>query len=211
MKGVVVCNGSIRDDERIRKYFQDAGLIICADGGAVHLMRLGIRPHVLVGDFDSIPPEVYGQFEKDGVEIARFSTSKDMTDTEIAVDLAMDRGCKTVVLVGALGSRLDHSLSNIFHLKRMMDRGVSGIVVDEQNEIMLMDKHIRLVREEGLKVTLLPFSEAVSGVTTRGLQYPLFNATIPLGSSWGVSNEFSEDIAEVSISAGLLLVIKSKD
>lgn len=211
MKAVIVCNGSVDDYSYMSRYFGGAALVICADGGAAHLRRFGIMPHILLGDFDSISEEDYAYFRDHKVEIVTFPVEKDMTDTEIALELAMERGCTSVTIVGGVGTRLDHSLSNIFLLKRMMDRGVAGMIANEYNEITLIKDRITIEKSTGIKISLLPFSGTAYGVTTKGLYYPLKGATVDVGSTWGVSNEFSGDIAEVTLEKGLLLVIKSRE
>lgn len=211
MKAVIVCNGSIRDFSYLKRYFEGAGLVICADGGAKHLRAFEIKPDILLGDFDSISEEDYSFFKECGTEIVTFPSEKDMTDTEIAVELAMNRGCNAITLIGGIGTRLDHSFANVFLLKKMLDNNIKGSVVDEYNEITLINDRIKLEKEKNIKVSLLPLTGTVTGVTTKGLYFPLKEATIEMGSSWGVSNEFSEDIAEVIISDGLMLVIKSRD
>lgn len=211
MTAIIVCNGSIEDYTFYKTYFEKAELVICVDGGAAHIRNFGIKPDVLMGDFDSISLEDYEYFSGTGVEIFKFPVEKDMTDTELAVEYAIDRGFQSIVIIGGLGTRFDHSLSNIFLLKRMLDKGVHGTVVNEYNLISLVNRSIQLQREKGTKVTLLPFTEKVVGVTTKGLYYPLDNATIDIGSTWGVSNEFISETAEVTLREGLLLVIKARD
>lgn len=208
---VIVCNGSIYDYEHLKKYFTGAEFIICADGGALHIKRFGIRPDVILGDFDSICPEDLAYFKEQKVDIFKYPVQKDMTDTEIAVDLAIDKGYRSIIIIGGTGTRLDHSMANVFLLKKMLDRGIRGTVVNEHNEITITNSRVTISREENFKVTLLPLTEKVEGVTTKGLFYKLDNAEIVMGSSFGVSNEFTEDIAVVTISEGLLLVIKSRD
>jgi len=211
MNAVVICNGEILDYSFYKKYYDDADLVICADGGAAHAKRLGIRPDVLLGDFDSISEADYEYFQESGVRIIRYRAQKDMTDTELALEYALENGCSSVTIIGGLGSRADHSLSNVLLLKKLLDRGVKGTIVNERNEITLIRDRIALQREENVKVSLLQLSETVEGVTTKGLMYPLDNARMELGTTWGVSNEFTADTAEVSIRNGLLLVIKSRD
>lgn len=208
---VIVCNGSISDYSYLKKYFDKSKYIICVDGGAAHLRKFEIKPDVLLGDFDSINKADFEYFRDNAVEILQFPSEKDMTDTELAVELAISKGYKTLVFIGALGTRYDHSISNIFILRQLLDKGINGVIVNEKNEITLIRDTIKINKEEGLKVTLLPLSETVEGVTTKGLYYPLLNAVLLMGSTWGVSNEFISDIAEISISKGLLLVIKSRD
>jgi thiamine pyrophosphokinase len=211
VNGVVVSNGSIGNLTFYNKYFQKAELIICADGGARHLRRLGISPHIILGDFDSISGDDLNFFTNAGAEVVKFPAEKDKTDTELAVDIAVDRGCSEITIIGGLGSRMDHTLANIFILKRMLERGAKGLVVDEHNEITLIKDSITLKKDEAYRLSLLPVTGSAEGVSTRGLYYPLHDAVLELGSTWGVSNEFVSDEVEVTIKKGLLLVIKSRD
>lgn len=211
MNGLIICKGEIRDYSFYKKYFDKANLIICVDGGAYHMLMFGINPHVLMGDFDSIAMDEYNHFLNLGVEIKRFPVEKDETDTELAVEYAIDAGCREITLIGAIGSRFDHTLSNIFLLKKMIEREVRGWIVNENNQITLIKDHIILEKENDKKVSLIPLSEKVEGITTKGLYYPLDNETLEVGPTRGVSNEFTGATAEVTIKRGLLLVIKSKD
>jgi len=211
MTAIIVCSGSIEDYAHIKKYFEKADLIICADGGSRHLRKLRVLPHVLVGDLDSITEKEYDLLSDAGVEVVKFPVEKDATDTQLAVKLAMERGCEKVILLGATGARLDHTMANVFLLKMLLEAGKKGIIADEHNEIEMINKSISLPREKDVKVTLLPVCGNVSGVTTKGLYYPLDNATLEFGTTWGVSNEFSEDTATVTIESGFLLVIRSRD
>ncbi|HHW32206.1 MAG TPA: thiamine diphosphokinase [Clostridiaceae bacterium] len=213
MTGIVICSGTIKDYTYYQKYFESTSsmLVISVDGGAHHARQLGFKVDVLLGDFDSISMEDYRFYENAGVKIIRYPQAKDETDTQLAVNYAIDNGCTSIYILGGFGNRLDHSLANIFLLKKMTDRGVKGYIIDENNEITLIDKFIRLNKQENTKVTLLPLTEKVEGITTKGLLYPLENATLEIGPSRGLSNEFIEDVAEVSIKKGLLLVIKARD
>lgn len=211
MKGVIVCGGTVSDYKLMARYLEDADFVIAADSGADRLKCMGVTPDVLTGDFDSISEEDYAGLDATGIEILRFPVEKDMTDSELAIELALDRGCDEIILLGALGTRLDHSLSNIYLLKKLIDRGVRGMIADEHNEVYLTGSSITLKRDGDMKLSLLPLSGSVRGVTTYGLYYPLKDAVLETGSSLGVSNEFIEDTATVTITEGLLLVIKSRD
>lgn len=211
LKAVIVCGGAINGYENLKKHFENAGLVICADSGAHHLRNFGVEPDLMLGDFDSISKDDYLFFEKNGVEITRYPVEKDMTDAELAVNTAIGKGCRNIIMLGATGTRLDHTLANILLLKRMISAGVKGIIADDYNEIHLIDKFIELEREDGFKVSLLPVFGKVAGVTTKGLFYPLKGAALEQAATLGISNEFIDDIASISIESGLLLVIKSRD
>ncbi len=211
MLAVVVSSGNIIDYSYYDRFFKEADFIICADGGAIHLKRMGIFPDVLAGDFDSIDNELFQYYAQKSVEIIKYPVEKDMTDTELAVEAVVERGYRDIVIIGGTGTRLDHTLSNIFLLKKMLDRGVKGRVVNEQNEIFLISDSVEIMAREGYNLTLLPVTEKVEGITTEGLYYPLRGETIEMGSSRGVSNQFVADKAQVSITSGILAVILSKD
>ena len=211
MYAVVVSSGSIIDYSYYDKFFDKAGFIVCADGGAAHLKKMGFIPDVLVGDFDSIDTEHLQYYREKKVEIFKYPKEKNMTDTELAEDVAIDRGCRDIVIIGGTGTRLDHMLSNIFLLKKILDRGVIGRVVNEHNEIFLTADSVEVVAQEGYSLTLLPLTEKVEGITTKALYYPLRGETIEMGSSRGVSNKFVADKAQISITSGILAVIKSRD
>lgn len=211
MTGVIVCGGKIENYNYMQKYFKGAQIIISADSGARHCKAFQVTPDLLVGDFDSVLGADYADLAAAGVEIVRFPVEKDMTDSELAIEIALEKGCSRIILLGALGTRLDHSVSNLFLLKKLLDLDVDGIIADEHNEVKLINSSIALTREEGTFITLLPLAGSAKGVTTKGLYYPLENATLEVGSSWGVSNRFSEDIAQVTVEEGYLLVIKARD
>lgn len=211
MTAIVVCNGSICDYSYYKKYFEDAELVVCVDGGASHLKKFGIKPDILLGDFDSIKPEDLDYYKDLNVEVLKYGSDKDYTDTEIAVDILIERGFDDIVIIGGTGTRLDHSLANIFLLKKIMDRGLKGRIVNEKNEIFLASGYVRLEREEGLKITLLPLTQEVTGITTKGLLYPLKDERLVMGEGRGVSNEFADSFGEVFTKSGILMVVKSRD
>jgi len=211
MNCVIFCGGSITDYEYIKKYTAQADLVISADSGARHCRMLGIIPDIMVGDFDSVDRSDYDFLKNAGTEVICYPPEKDMTDSELAVEIAVRKGCNRIILLGATGSRLDHSVSNIFLLKKLLDSNIDGLIADDRNEVRLIRDNITLKKESGVFVTLLPVGGDAAGVTTRGLYYPLENAVLPIGSSRGVSNQFSEYEAYVEVKSGCLLVIISRD
>jgi len=210
MKAVIICGGEIRDYQYLKKYLEDADIIIAADSGVMHCRGFGVVPHILLGDFDSSCPGILSQISSQ-TQIVRFPIEKDMTDSELAANMAIEKGADHIVFLGAIGTRTDHTLANIFMLKKLLDKGVEAIIADEKNEIRIINKSIRLKREEGCFISLLPLNGSARGVTISGFYYPLVNATLEVGSSWGVSNIFTENEAQVTLEEGYLLVIKSWD
>ncbi|MBU2452903.1 MAG: thiamine diphosphokinase, partial [Proteobacteria bacterium] len=117
MKCVIIANGDFEYKSDMGGIIKNAQLIISADGGARHLRALNILPHVMIGDFDSIHPDDKQFFKENQVRIIPFSSKKDHTDSELCVSWALKNNATDITLLGATGTRLDHTLANIFLLK----------------------------------------------------------------------------------------------
>jgi len=211
MKAVLVCNGTVSDYNSIKKFISNSDYIISVDGGAGHLRKMGIRPNILIGDFDSADSEDLKFFIDQDIEVFKFKIEKDKTDSELAIEKALEIGADELLFIGAIGSRVDHSFANILLLKKLLDIGVKACVADENNQIYMFNTTFTLQKVDGYKLSLIPISEMVTGVTTKGLKYKLDDATITFGTTWGVSNEFLDDSVTVTIEDGILLVCVSKD
>lgn len=208
MTAAIISHGEIEDLEFHKGIVEECDLVICADGGVIYAKKMGIAPDVIVGDFDSCDIEFVRSFE--GAEIIKFPSEKDKTDTELAVDYAIERGQKHILLLGSTGSRLDHTLANIGLLKTMLDRGVKGEIVNEKNRAFIVEERAKL-RAKGHYISLIPFAGDVSGITLRGFKYPLRDGTLRMGSSLGISNELVEEEGEIIVKKGFLLVVVARD
>ena len=175
------------------------------------MKNIDMVPHLLLGDFDSIEKDVYDYYKKKNVKIITEKIEKDYTDTHLAIDIAINKGCKKIYMFGCTGSRLDHTLSNIFLLRYILSRNVLGCIIDGNNDIYLIDREIKLKKEKDYKISLLAITDKVNGICTEGLYYKLSGSTISMGESIGVSNEFIDEECKIKIDSGLLLVLKSKD
>lgn len=185
--------------------------VICADNGVKHAKQLGICPNLILGDFDSCDEEDLTYFEQRQVTIHRVPAMKDETDTELAIDTALLKGATEIDVFGGVGSRMDHSLGNIHLLKKTLAKDVKMWLYSSHNQITLMDHEIIIEGEPGQTVSLLPLTMEVTGVTTEGLLYGVKDATFVLGRPIGVSNEMTSCEARISVSEGLLLVMKAND
>ena len=210
MRAVVVAAGDL--DAADAGLLEGASLVIAADGGAASLDRLGVRPHVLVGDLDSIEEELVTRLEAAGTRVERHPADKDASDTELAVGAALDAGATDVVLLGATGgARLDHELANLLLLA---DRELARVEISAvRGGARVMALHAGTSRAlsggAGDLVTLLPVGGDAGGVTTTGLRWPLAGATLTLGRSRGLSNEVISPPASVALDSGVLLVIET--
>lgn len=186
--------------------------IIGADRGALFLITHGITPDIAVGDFDSVTPDALLQIQAGSKEtISCDPVHKDLTDSEMALDLALNTQPQSILLLGVTGTRMDHTLASIQMMTRALQRQVSCSVMDANNYITLTGSQA-VVEDMGYTyVSLLPLTPEVTGITLQGFQYPLENATLKLGQSLGVSNVLEADSGTVTIESGLLLIIQSKD
>ncbi len=217
MQALIISGGHLEDGfaaSYIENY--DFGLTIAVDSGMSFFYRQGWVPDYIVGDFDSVKPEILQSFlglKEDKPKVLQFQPEKDETDTEIAIRTAIRRGCGAIHILGATGSRLDHVLGNIHLLGMAMEQGVEVIMADPNNRIRMVREGLVLKKggQYGKYVSLLPFTPQVTGLTLTGFKYPLDQYTLECYHSLGVSNEITGEQAEISFRDGVLLVIESKD
>lgn len=185
--------------------FTKADFVIACDAGYIHAQRADIVPDVIIGDFDSYLGDLPG-----GVEIIRTKPKKDDTDTMMALKLAIRRGYRRIMLVGALGGRIDHMLANISLIAFAATKGADLQIVDGHHQIFAVrDGKRRVPRSSWRNLSVFAFDTECTGVTLRGVKYPLEGAVLTNTFALGVSNEFAEDIAEISVESGILIVVLS--
>jgi len=211
MDCIIIASGTLKRHDYFSRLIHKADLVVCADGGARHLRRMNMVPHVAIGDFDSIDTKSRLFLEEHHVPIITHPRDKDATDTELAVQWAKEKGATGLTLMGVTGTRLDHTLANILLLKSIGATGLKCRIVDDNNEIYLVTERIELHGNPGDLVSLIPLTETVKGITITGVDFPLDNAEIPMGSSLGISNRFSGTQAQISIKSGMAVVTKSVD
>lgn len=211
MKVLIVSNGSIGDPEALCAKLPPVDYVISSDGGTRHLNDLGLMPDLILGDFDSVDPDLLKTYEAQGVLLKRYPMDKDRTDTHIAVDTAAEMGAKEVILTGVLGTRFDHSYANVLLLVRLARRNIRGVIIDNHNTIYVSDTHISIQGTPGGYLSLLPLTTDTVISAASGLQYPLENAPLPLNNPLGVSNVLIEPKAEVSITSGWLMAVLAQD
>lgn len=176
-------------------------LVIAADGGAAHLQKLGIRPDVILGDFDSL-----GYVPEDS---RVFPVEKDDTDMMLAIRLGLSRGCGEFLLYGGLdGPRLDHTVANFQTLSFLTERGAFGWLIGKDYIVTCVKNGTLRFSEkaEGIVSVFCQGSEA-KGVTLKGLHYPLEKGALSPHFPLGVSNHFVGSEAEIQVADGTLLVL----
>lgn len=210
MRAVIAVNGILHDPAAVAVQLRPDDYLIGADGGTLHLLAMGRQPHIIVGDLDSLPADILADLTAQGVHIERHRTDKDQTDLELAIERAIADGASEVILIGALGGRLDQTLANLLILAQRAWPAMLRLVEGEQvAEILRGPGSLTLHGDVGATISLIPLSAVVAGITYRGLRYPLENATLAFGSTRGVSNELSETTATISIDEGMALIIST--
>jgi len=165
-----------------------ADMVVAADGGARFLLEQGVRPDLVVGDFDSLPAGDVERLEAAGVELVRHPVRKDLTDGEMAAEEALRRGAGELVLAGALGA-LDHTLGHLAILRRLAARGVAARLAAPRLTVRVLaaPDETRLDAPAGTRVSIVPL-QGDALVTLEGFDYPLSRGVLPQDACLGLGN-----------------------
>ena len=207
---LIVTGGFCDTDALLRdaRFLSDAegAYVIAADSGLTSAGKLGLTPDLIVGDFDSYEGPL-----PEGPEILRVPAEKDVTDTVLACEVAMERGYSRLTIVGGTGGRADHSLANILWLYSLKKKGADAFLTDGRNEFrVLLDERCEIPRERDRYFSL--FALGNCAVTAVGCKYPLPE---PVKLTWdnpsyAVSNEVADEKAVVTADGPVLLVRSRK-
>lgn len=192
--------------------------VIGVDKGLEALEQSNIEPDLIIGDFDSANDGIRAKYVTSPDAVARkncivLNPEKDFTDTHVAVLEAAKRGFTRALLLGATGTRLDHTLGNLELLYTCYQEGICAEILDSHNRISLIEKE-KIVRAEslyGLYISLLPFSDCVKGITLKGFKYNAHDLSIKKGETIGISNELREEEGHITIGDGYLFLMETKD
>ncbi len=187
----------------------EGDLILAADAGYRNALLLGVKPSLLLGDFDSLGEDHL----PDDVELLRVPAEKDVTDTQLAVQVALERGADRITLVGGLSGRLDHTLSNLALLELLWEKKCRALITDGKNRVRFLKNDSTLIlRDPAFRyLGLIAAEEKVSGVTLEGCKYPLTNAKLKRDHQYAVSNEITGNCAFLSVRRGGIWIIESRD
>jgi len=195
-----------------------AGEVIAADGGLARAPVAGLVPTLLVGDLDSISPELVAEAASRGLPIERAAVTKDESDAELAMLAAVARGATRITVLGAFGGpRLDHALANLWLLAHPALATAGVVLLDADSRVTLIvapgpdgrSVTRSLAGPPGALVSLLPFAGDVDGVTTRGLRYALDDEPLVIGPARGLSNVRLGSDAEVTVRRGRRVVVET--
>ena len=202
---IIFANGDLPDLEKARALLREDDFIIAADGGTYHALALGLTPNIIIGDLDSLPANF--EVSKFNNEIVLYPKDKNETDLELAIQHAITLDPEQVIILAALGGRLDQTLGNIA-LISSVERLTLNIRLDDGiEEVFFCREQVQVNGANGDTISLIPWQGEVTGVVTTGLKWPLQNETLYPQKTRGISNEMTGDTATIQINPGLLLVI----
>lgn len=206
MRIIIFANGNLPNLEKARQLIYPDDFILCADGGTRHAIMLGLTPNMVIGDFDSITKEERRKMEELGVEIVQHPTDKNETDLELAINHALTINPDQILILAALGGRMDQTLANIALLSHssLVTRHLK--LTDGVEELFFCRDQAKVTGRSGDIVSLIPWQGEVTGVFTENLRWNLNHETLYPDKTRGISNEMTADTATVSIKSGLLLI-----
>lgn len=188
-----------------------ADRIVACDKGLEACIDSGLVPDVIIGDFDSVNKK-YVEICRGSAKIITLDIHKDFTDTQAGISYCLTHKAESIVMVGASGTRMDHTIANIGLLYQCVKAGIPAVMVDAHNRIRMIEHKLIISSCELYEnVSILPYRGCVRGITLRGFEYPAENLTLEPGDTIGISNKLSGTTASIELDSGYLIVIESAD
>nr|WP_314506273.1 thiamine diphosphokinase [uncultured Lachnoanaerobaculum sp.] len=216
MKAIIVTGGDI-DLSSLADYIEKNkdNIIISVDAAITNLEKINVLPDIMVGDFDTLADdERLEKYVSLDVEIVKHDPVKDFSDSELAVDRAVEAGIKDIAVFGALGKRFDHAFANILILQKYKKLGVDITVYDKYNKIYVKSNHFTLEKDKlwGKYISFFSLECQKFMKKLSGVKYPIENRMIDsiATPSLYISNEMNGDRLE-AVFGGDLLVVESRD
>jgi len=207
MQYVIFTGGDFSTSSLSQKAIKDADVIIAADGGANAALSLSLYPTIIIGDMDSITNATKEILQKRNTEFITSSSEKDETDTELAINYAIEKKATGITILGGItGDRLDHIIANILLMTRY--GSIIRFITGEQTSWVTTGRATqRIEGKEGDLLSLIPLRGDIENVTTTNLYYSLKNEKLIFGRPRGVSNVFTKNSVSVSFESGILLFV----
>lgn len=211
MKALIMSGGTKPSRELALDEATRSDLIIGVDKGINYLYEYGIKPDILLGDFDSVDKDILHRVISSYGELQQFPPEKDFTDTQAAIYKCMDLDVEEIVLLAATGCRLDHTMANIGLLYQCLKQGKKASIKDDKNTIFMADKNVELEGRKGSYFSLMAFGRTVEDINIKGAKYPLKDYDLNQWDNITISNEFCEGTVSVTFKNGNLIIFYSRD
>lgn len=212
IKAYIFCGGEFFADGT--EPLSPCDISIAADSGIYAALEMGVLPDLFIGDFDSfdkkrLSAEALAAVEK--IKTVTYPAKKDLTDSMIAVETALEKGADEIVIYGALGGRLDHTLSNVFFLKHIRHKNVRAVIENGRNTVRYIEDEAIELKKRRKYVSLLAVDGRATGVCIGGVEYPLNDAVLEADYPYAVSNRIIGEKCRISVENGGLLVVESDE
>lgn len=219
-KAVLIISGGHINISWLQNWIGEHRIVYCiaADKGLETADKMGLKVDYILGDYDSVDSHILDIY-KNSTEVVTYPPEKDYTDTHIAVKKGIEviksmDGIDDICLyvAGATGTRIDHTMTNIYVLNEALESGVNAYVIDEYNKVYIKDKTFKISKnaQYGKYVSFIPMTESV-GLTLTGMKYSLSQYVLTQGKSICQSNEIVDDEAIITINGGKIVVVESHD
>lgn len=184
-----------------KEILKDKKNIFCADGGLKYALEIGVTPLEIWGDLDSIDKSLVKKAEEMGSRVIEFDSRKNFTDGELILSEMEKRGFKKIVVLGGLGGRTDHLLTNL----NLLFKFKNIVFISEKEKIFKVENKMKIENEAGKTISFIPMSDAVEEITLTGFEYPLDKYTVKRGESICTSNIIKSDCSVIEFKSGKLL------
>lgn len=205
MRCIIFVNGEYGDLKAYKGIFQKDDILLCADGGANYAYDMGLIPACILGDLDSIKPEVRNYYENCQVEFRQFSPRKDFTDMQLTLELAEERGADEIILVGSLGKRLDHTLANLYSGMNTVKKGIRLSHYSPECWVHIVSREIVIEGRPGDLISVFALTDEAHGVKEIGFEYTA-KPTLKNSMPYAISNVLVGQRGTIGVEAGILVV-----
>ena len=189
-----------------KKLLENEKNIYCADGGTKYALDMGVVPLEIWGDLDSLDKSYIEKAKELNVKILKFNADKDFTDGELIVKYLSEKGFDKIYILGGLGGRTDHFLTNL----NIVFKYDNVIFLDEKEIIFRVEDGMEIKNRKNHTISFIPMSSEVNDIYLKGFKYPLNGYNLKLGESICNSNVIVEDLAKIRFSSGKLLGVLQK-
>jgi len=206
MRCIILANGEYGEIEGYRKVFRNGDAILCADGGANYAYEIGLKPACIIGDLDSIKPEVKKFYETCQVEFHKYSPHKDFTDMQLVLSSALELGADEIVMLGTLGKRLDHTLANLYSGIDLVRKGIKLSHYTPECCIHIINQDITIEGQPGDIVSVLTLTDEAHGVIEIGFEYAPTSTSMENSKPYAISNVLVAQQGIIGVQSGVLAV-----
>ncbi|MCH9625222.1 MAG: Thiamine pyrophosphokinase [Chlamydiales bacterium] len=199
-KILVIANGEPPSHELFRKLIQTHSYLVAVDGGLLTFLEHQIDPHLITGDFDSLPQAILQKY----AHIQQIYTpNQSKSDLEKALELLDGE----ITVLGALGARIDHALTNICLLCRYPGK----VKFETESQVIFsIPNEAEIPCQEGQTLSLMPVASEVLNVKTSGLKWNL-NKECLNKNFVSLSNICVHSSVTLSYTSGSLVVCMNKN